>query len=159
LSLVEAFLPTAISKTEEWIKQMRDRHLETVRTLRPGERSAWRAPGDPGLLDCVRIKEAAEIRRPPFYDALHSQPAFVCMRFDFNFAAAGSLTVDNCVLVRRPPPSRGLLFHGLIHVEPYRQLGVSRPMRNSGSTAKSARGLPQNDTARLSKTRIHNVER
>src|SRR5262245_21280503 len=116
----------AASKTEEWIRQMRDRHVESARPLDPSEQAALRDYCDAGRLDCVRVKEVSEIEKPPFYGALRSQLAFVGMHFDFDFAAVDGLTFDNCVLIRARPLTPNLLFHELVHVEQYRQLGIPR---------------------------------
>jgi hypothetical protein len=126
LSLVEALLPMAASKTGEWIRQMRDRHVESARPLDLSERAALKDYCDAEILRSVRVKEVSEIEKPPFYDALRSQLAFVGMRFDFDFTAVDGLTFDNCILIRARPLAPDLLFHELVHVEQYRQLGIPR---------------------------------
>jgi hypothetical protein len=139
LSLVEALLPMAAGKTEEWIRQMRDRHVESARPLYPTEQAALKDHYDPQTLGSVRVKEVSEIEKPPFYDALRSQLAFVGMRFDLDFAAVDGLTFDNCVLIRARPLTPDLLFHELVHVEQYRQLGIPR------FATAYVRGFAQND--------------
>ena len=116
----------AASKTEQWIRQMRDRHVEGARPLHPSEQAALGDHCDPDILASVRVKEVSEIEKPPFYDALRSQLAFVGMRFDFDFAAVEGLTFDNCVVIRARPLTPDLLFHELVHVEQYRQLGIPK---------------------------------
>ena len=120
---------------------MRDRHLEAARPLHPEERRALDSYCDAELLDAVRVKVVPEIEKPPFYHALRGQLAFVGMRFDFDFAAVDGLTFDRCVLIRRSPVTPDLLFHELVHVEQYRQLGVSR------FTTAYLRGCAENDFA------------
>ena len=138
MSVIETFLPTAARKTAEWLQQMRDRHSATARPLNAEELTALGAHFDATLLDSVRVKTVTEIEKPPFYDGLRSQLAFVGVRVAFDFAAVRGITFDNCILVRESPLSVALLFHELVHVEQYRQLGIPR------FAAAYVRGLAEN---------------
>jgi hypothetical protein len=126
LSLVEAFLPAAAAKTEEWIKHMRDRHWATTRPIGANERNALDRHFEASLLDSTRIKEVTEIEKPPFYDGLRSQLSFVGMRFNFDFAAMSGITFGDCILVRQSPATTDLLFHELVHAAQYNLLGTAR---------------------------------
>jgi hypothetical protein len=126
LSLVEAFLPAAVAKTEEWIKEMRDRHWATARPIGVNERNALDRHFEASLLDSTRVKEVTEVEKPVFYDGLRSQLAFVGMRFNFQFATLSGITLGDCILVRESPVTTDLLFHELVHAEQYSQLGIPR---------------------------------
>ena len=132
------FLPTAAAKTAEWMQQMRDRHSRTARALGADEWAVLRNQFDAALLDSVRVKQVSEIDQPPFYDGLRSQLAFAGVRVAFDFAAVRGITFDNCILIRESPLSTALLFHELVHVEQYRQLGIRR------FAAAYVRGLAEN---------------
>lgn len=126
MSLVEAFLPAAVAKTENWINQMRDRHRPVARSLRQNEREILENYFEAELLDAIRLKEVSQIEKPPFYEGLRSQLSFVGMRITFDFTNATGITFDNCVLLNQSPLTMDLLFHELVHAEQYRRLGVSR---------------------------------
>jgi hypothetical protein len=126
LSLIEKFVPEAAAKTEQWIREMRDRHLKTARGLTTAEREKLQKHFDAELLNLARVEEVRELQKPPFFDGLRSQLAFVGMRIAFDFATASGLTFDNCLLLRQSAMSDELLFHEMVHAEQYRQLGVAR---------------------------------
>ena len=139
MSLLEAFIPSTAKKAEEWIKQMRAKHISTARPLHPDERGALKGHFDGDTLDAVRIDEVTQLEKPPFLDMVRNQLAFVSIRFDFPSETTVGYTFDDCVLVRESPPSRGLLFHELAHVVQYRQLGTSR------FAAAYVRGFAENE--------------
>ncbi|MGA2850112.1 MAG: hypothetical protein ABSE46_14030 [Terracidiphilus sp.] len=75
------------------------------------------------VLDGVRllVLDGTRIENPPFYEML--RPMGFTNLPDFSTMAA--VTFD-AVVVSHQPFSDGLLFHELVHVEQYRQLGVPR---------------------------------
>jgi hypothetical protein len=75
------------------------------------------------VLDGVRllVLDGPRIENPPFYEML--RPMGFTHLPDFSTMAA--VTLD-AVVVSHQPFTDGLLFHELVHVEQYRQFGVSR---------------------------------
>jgi hypothetical protein len=126
VSIIEALLPSATQKTAAWLTELRDKHLPSARALTAQEREDFLQYYDPELLDAVRVKEVAEMEKPAFYDTLRSKLAFVGMRVHFDFANVAGLTADTCILVRQGQLTTSLLFHEMVHVEQYRQLGMER---------------------------------
>lgn len=107
----------------EYISQQRDQFRERARHLSTPQKSALAGFFRSDLLDATQILvlERERIGNPSFYPALRT------MGFDNlpDFALMAAVTFRD-VVVSHEPFSDGLLFHELVHVEQYCQLGISR---------------------------------
>jgi hypothetical protein len=91
--------------------------------MNPAQRATMEGFFLPQVLDATRILVLGGLRveNPPFYPTLREM-GFANLP-DFSMMAA----VTFCdVVVSHQPFTDGLLFHELVHVEQYRQLGIER---------------------------------
>lgn len=104
----------------EYITKQQANYLSRAVNLAPGQKSAMNGFFREDLLDSVRILTLTteRIENPGFYTMLRM--------FGFknlpDFAQMAAVTF-NQVVVSHQPITSSLLFHELIHVEQYRQLG------------------------------------
>ena len=124
MRLAEAFLPLAVEKTAARLADLSEKHAATGRPLGARKWLAFRDYFLPELACGVRIEEVLEIPEPPFYDALKSQLALLGIDTQLDFLNTVGLTARNAILVRSGQLTRTLLFHEMVHVEQYRQLGM-----------------------------------
>ena len=107
----------------EYIFSQRDRFRERARHLCTPQKSALAGFFRSDVLDAARILvlERERIGNPCFYPRLRT------LGFDNlpDFALMAAVTFRD-VVVSHEPFSNGLLFPEFVHVEQYRQLGVSR---------------------------------
>jgi hypothetical protein len=107
----------------QYIAAQRERFAPQAGPLTAGQKAAVAGFFLPRLLDAVRVLVLRGIRveNPPFY------PMLAAMGFsnlpDISQMAA---TTFYDVVVSHVPFTDGLLFHELVHVEQYRQLGIPR---------------------------------
>lgn len=124
MRLAEAFLPLAVEKTAARLADLSEKHAATGRPLGARKWLAFRDYFLPELACGVRIEEVLEIPEPPFYDALKSQLALLGIDTQLDFLNTVGLTARNTILVRSGQLTRTLLFHEMVQVEQYRQLGI-----------------------------------
>ena len=107
----------------QYISSLRERYAPRAITLSATQKAAMTGFFSPELLESTRLLVLREERvpNPDFYPILRS------MGFDNlpDQAAMGAITLSD-VVVSHEPFSNGLLFHELVHVEQYRQLGIPR---------------------------------
>jgi len=111
-------LSTAVA---QYIASQREAFLHSASPLAERQRHTVEGFFHPEVIDGVRLMvlENSRVQNPPFY------PQLVQMGFgnlpDFRLMAA--ITFGN-VVVSHQQFTDGLLFHELVHVEQYRQLGI-----------------------------------
>ena len=128
---------------ERWIRAQRRRHLPRARPLLPQERRRLDGYFSPDLLDAVRIRHVEQIPRPGFVPLL----AGLGMPLDMDFHDAAGITFGDLVLIAgnggEEPVDPPLLFHELVHVAQYRNLGIG------GFARQYVRGWLENGRAYL----------
>lgn len=124
MSLLASFLPAIRGKVQEWIEAQRTLHAPAARTLSAEERAQFGDYFGNAVLSSARVKLVERIENPPFLEGLLKQAAFLGIRVNFDFAGVSGITFVDCILIRQQDISTGLLFHELVHVEQYRQLGT-----------------------------------
>lgn len=106
-----------------YITTQRDRYATSAFPLSCSQKTAMAGYFTPELLEQTRllVLHQERIANPDFYPMLRS------MGFDDlpDQSTMTAISFDNCI-VSHGPCSDSLLFHELVHVEQYRQLGVSR---------------------------------
>lgn len=107
----------------EYISSQRDRFRERAKNLSAPQKSALAGFFRSDLLGTTRILvlENERIANPAFYPMLRGL-GFSNLP---DFALMAAVTFCD-VVVSHEPFSDGLLFHELVHVEQYRQLGIPR---------------------------------
>lgn len=105
----------------EHIASQREAFLPSASPLANEQRGAMKGFFRPEIIDGVRLAvlENSHVQNPGFYPQL-LQLGFANLP-DFRTMAA--ITFGN-VLISHQPFTNGLLFHELVHVEQYRQLGI-----------------------------------
>jgi len=107
----------------QYIAAQRDKFLPQAAPLTAAQRAAMAGFFVPQLLDAVRVLvlHGTRVEDPPFY------PMLAGMGFSNlpGFSQMAAITFDD-VVVSHMPFTAGLLFHELVHVEQYRQLGIPR---------------------------------
>lgn len=105
----------------QYIAAQRERFLPQSGAISAAQRTTMEGFFSPQVLDGVRLLtlNGVRVENPPFY------PMLAGMGFanlpDFSLMAA----ITFCdVVVSHEPFTDGLLFHELVHVEQYRQLGI-----------------------------------
>lgn len=88
------------------------------------ERESLAAHFVDGALVAARVKTVEKIENPPFLEGLLKQAAFFGIRVQFDFNRVSGMTFVDCILVKQKDVSPNLLFHEMVHVEQYRQLGT-----------------------------------
>jgi len=104
-----------------YIVAQHDEFLEGCAPLSPEQRAAMNGFFSPHLLDDVRVSNLYGVRvaNPTCYQLLAGM-GFANLP---DFSQMAAITFSD-VVVSHVPFTNGLLFHELIHVEQYRQLGV-----------------------------------
>lgn len=126
MSFFENFIPDISHKTETWILEQQLKHLPDARPLTDVEISGLSYYYDPELLRTVRLKSVHNMDSPPFYQGLKIQLKFLKIRLDFDFKMVEAITFGNCIVIREGLLTNDTLFHELVHVEQYAQLGTQR---------------------------------
>jgi hypothetical protein len=106
-----------------YITAQREKALPLALPLSPEQRTSMEEFFLPQVLDTTRLLVLAESRveNPPFYVPLRRM-GFTNLP---SFSTMAAVTFCD-VVVSHQPFSDGLLFHELVHVEQYRQLGNRR---------------------------------
>ena len=107
----------------QYITTQRERFSPQAVPLAAAQRAAMAGFFQPQALDAARVLvlDAIRVENPPFY------PMLVGMGFSNlpDFSQMAAITFCD-VVVSHVPFTDGLLFHELVHVEQYRQLGIPR---------------------------------
>lgn len=107
----------------QYITAQREKYTPRAVSLSPQQKAAVAGFFSPQLLDSTRllVLQRERVANPDFYPMLRS--------LGFNNlpdqSAMSAITFCD-VVVSHGPVSNGLLFHELVHVEQYRQLGIPR---------------------------------
>ena len=122
-----AFLETQGAK---WISKVRMQYRPASRALTPVEVHAFAPFFEASLLDSVRIAKAPGIPNPDFYSFFLEQS----LAIPLDFTRMSAITFVDTILVsaRHPvPPGEQLplLFHELVHVVQYLELGLEEFVR------------------------------
>lgn len=107
----------------QYITEQRRKYLPKARPLDADLRRAMSGFFADELLDSVRtlVLTDARIENPPFY----SMAAAMGFSDLPSFSSMAAITYSD-VVVSHEPFDSGLLFHELVHVEQYHQLGIDR---------------------------------
>ena len=99
----------------------REKALPFAVPLSPLQKASMDGFFVPEVLDTTRllVVGGARVENPPFYPQL-------CQRGFTNLPHFSAAMTFCDVVVSHQPFSDGLLFHELVHVEQYRQLGIAR---------------------------------
>ncbi len=107
----------------QYISGQREKYIAGAIALSAAQRAPVAGFFSPHLLDETRllVLQGERVQNPDFYPMLKQ------MGFDNlpNQSMTGAITFAD-VVVSHGPFSYGLLFHELVHVEQYHQLGISR---------------------------------
>jgi hypothetical protein len=106
-----------------YIEEQRDRYKARATPLSSEQKATLHGFFRDSLLNAVLTKILIEERlsNPEFFSMAHNLGISDLP----DFSAAEAVTFEH-VVVSHEPFSNGLLFHELVHVEQYRQLGVSK---------------------------------
>lgn len=123
--LVRPFLPVLTTVAARWISQERGRHRPNALPLDTTQRNLLEGAFEPETLDAVRVLRVDRLENPvmpDFVSNLVGQTSILDMR------KAGGVTYGDTVLINTTfspgvTPIR-LLFHEVVHVAQYRQLGL-----------------------------------
>lgn len=121
------FTPEQIAQVSglvaQYISTQRGKHAPRAVLLSAQQRATVKGFFSPQLLDNTRllVLKGERVANPDFYRMLRS------LGFDNlpDQSTMGAITFSD-VVVSHEPFSNGLLFHELVHVEQYRQLGIPR---------------------------------
>ncbi len=107
----------------KYISDQRERYLPRAIPLSPEQRAGVAGFFSADLLDSARVMvlQGERVPNPDFYPMLRS----VGLTGLPDQSTMAAITFGN-VVVSHGPFSRGMLFHELVHVEQYRQLGIDR---------------------------------
>ncbi len=107
----------------QYISTQRDKYAPDATALSPQQRAAVGPFFSQKVLDGTRllVLQGARVANPDFYPMLRS----LGFRNLPDQSRMGAITFCD-VVVSHEPFSDGLLFHELVHVEQYRQLGIPR---------------------------------
>ena len=122
-----AFLETQGAK---WISKIRLQYRPAGRALTPAEVRAVAPFFEASLLDSVRMAKVPTISNPDFYSFFLEQSLAISL----DFTQMSAITfVDTILLSGRHPVPPGeelpLLFHELVHVVQYTELGLEEFVR------------------------------
>ena len=120
---LEALLPRAVT----WVQQQRDHFRPRGRPLNETERRAFEPFFPQEILEEARIATTDRITNPEFVEDLGTGPDGGLL-YDMR-GASGIAFIDTVAVVdsRTEPGSRrwmGLIFHELVHLTQYRELGI-----------------------------------
>lgn len=107
----------------QYIDAQRQRFYPQAAPLAAAQRAAMDGFFPPQVLDTARvlILRGVRVENPPFYPMLAGM-GFANLP---DFSGMAAITFSD-VVVSHGPFTGGLLFHELVHVEQYRQLGIPR---------------------------------
>jgi hypothetical protein len=107
----------------QYITTQRERYAPRAIQLSAHQRAAMNGFFSPQLLDGTRllVLRGERVSNPEFYPMLRG----LGFKNLPDQSAMGAITFSD-VVVSHEPFSAGLLFHELVHVEQYRQLGIPR---------------------------------
>lgn len=125
--MIAKLTPQQVTQVSDFVAQyitgQRERFTPQATPLGAAQRAAMAGFFLPRLLDAVRVLVLNGIRvdNPPFY------PMLAAVGFSKlpDFSQMAAITFFD-VVVSHVPLSDGLLFHELIHVEQFHQLGIPR---------------------------------
>jgi len=107
----------------QYIAAQREIYSPQAAPLTPAQRAAMAGFFQPQVLDAARVLvlHGVRVENPLFY------PMLAAMGFSGlpSFSSMAAITFGD-VVVSQMPFADGLLFHELVHVEQYRQLGIPR---------------------------------
>jgi len=123
----EQLLAFLIAQAPAWIQAERSAHRPTARRLTTGEIDAFRAFIPLAVLAKVRLAAVPVIQNPPFYADLED----VGIQIPLDFRRMTGITFIDTILISDAapvPPTEWLplLFHELVHVLQYEELGLNR---------------------------------
>ena len=108
----------------KYITTQRERYAPRAAPLSAQQKATLGGFFSPELVDSTRllVLRGERVSNPDFYPMLRT------MGFNNlpDQATMGAITFEDVVVSHGPPFSEGLLFHELVHVEQYRQLGTPR---------------------------------
>jgi hypothetical protein len=107
----------------QYITTQREKYAPRAIPLSAQQKNALAGFFSPGLLDGTRllVLQGERVANPDFYPMLRS------LGFKSLPGRSTMAAITFCdVVVSHEPFSNGLLFHELVHVEQYRQLGIPR---------------------------------
>jgi hypothetical protein len=109
------------AQVSRWIIAQHDEFLWQCASLSPQQRAAMDGFFSPHLLDGVRVSnlDGLRVANPACYPLLAGM-GFASLP---DFSQMAAITFAD-VVVSHVPFTNGLLFHELVHVEQYRQLGI-----------------------------------
>ena len=115
-------LEAVTSLLSGFLVRERNRHFPLASGIRDNERAALRAFFRPEVLESTRIRQLTgeSLRNPEFYADVER----IGITNLPDFAQIEAITFENVVVFVEPITTK-LLFHELVHVEQYRQLGVA----------------------------------
>ena len=121
LPLTPSRIPELISNVVAFIEDQRKTYAPASRTLTNTERTPLAVHFSADILDQVRLTGVKHLQNPPFYAELEQMgfqnlPQFRRME--------GVTFID--VIVAQTDFTSSLLFHELVHVVQYRELGVQK---------------------------------
>jgi hypothetical protein len=122
--LIQQFVPTVAEKTREWIVEQRELFLPQARALEDSERSGLAGYFSEKVRSSARVAFADKVPNPPFVENLIKQLAFIGKKVQFDFSTAAGITFGECIVIAGRALPIDLLFHEMVHVEQYEQLGV-----------------------------------
>ena len=119
-------MPGQVAQLAEWVAEyitvQRARYTPSAMPLSPAQAAAMDGFFSPDALNVLLLTLQGEcIQNPPFYPQLQ-ELGFLNLPDQSTMAA---ITFSD-VVVSRVPVTNGLLFHELVHVEQYRQVGTAR---------------------------------
>lgn len=126
MQLDETRLAQLIQLSGDWARRRSEQCLREGAPLPPELRGHFGQFFPPALLSAVRVELVAEIPNPDFYPALEAQGISIA----HDLRQMAGLTLDRAILISRSRASfqgnayASLLFHELVHVVQYAQLGI-----------------------------------
>jgi len=121
LPLTPSQIAQLVSNVAEFIEEQRRVHAGTSRSLSGAERKQFTVHFPSDVLDGVRLARVKHLQNPPFYTELEGL-GFQNLP-QFRRMAAVTFVY---VIVAQDEFTSSLLFHELVHVVQYRELGVQR---------------------------------
>ena len=118
-------MPEQVAQLARWVAEyitvQRARYAPDAMRLTPAQWAAMEGFFSPDILN-VRLLtlQGERIQNPPFYPQLQA----IGFRNLPDQSAMDAITFSD-VVVSQVPVTNGLLFHELVHVEQYRQLGIA----------------------------------
>jgi hypothetical protein len=122
-SLTEEQIGQVAGFVADYISAQRQKALPHALPLKPAQSASMRGFFLPQVIDATRllVLSGFRIENPPFYELLRHM-GFMNLP---DFSTMVAITFGD-VVVSHQPFTNSLLFHELVHVEQYRQLGIPR---------------------------------